>query len=326
MGQGGSNCRDWASNDVPACPQPKDVDWLTADNAKYPCSIVDKYMSSPELCVDNKCPLFYSWHPSRECVCQKKSYTDVPALKGYNKSYAHRADCCDGTADRTLCASEYCRKSAASGAGPGCARFMEDYCTRKQARYPKLAKTGQKIQLQWDEIDFKTDPDQFIFMWQEFPRCACYDTDGQKFDALRRHVMYSTIDGQEVSVALNMGDNPANCWFKPCKDPYIYGQPKSCTHAVSVCGQFAKISQGTSSMSPVTLTNDCQANAGVEINTEEQTSTVVPQQMESESEADKAYTWFQDNKKNIFTAGVGVIGIAFIICCCCMLLIILASQ
>ena len=325
MGGGGSksSCRDHATSSRPACRPAKDVDWLKSYTASDPCTAVDQFKNSEQDCLDDKCPLWYT--RTSDCVCSKQNILEVTTLSGYTDTDAHKADCCDGTAERHTCESNYCRSSGAKGAGPGCASFMQTYCRKKARFYPQEASTGSKIIVDWDKINYLSDPNHFVFMWQHYPRCACYDEDGQKFDAKRRHVMFRDNSGQNSFVSVDLGSNPANCWFKHCKAPYIYGNAGVCNTAITVCAQFSEITvQGDSNMSPVTLTNNCIANTGTVI-ADDQTSTTTYQEEETESEADKAYKWLQENKRELFLIGGGGIAFILIMCCCCILLILASA-
>lgn len=318
MGQGESkSCREHANNSLPACPHEKNIDWIQQVKGLNPCSTVDTFISSPLVCLDDKCPLYYT--RTDDCICTKDPIMTVDALQGFNFSDTHIADCCDGTAPRHTCPSNYCRASGAAGAGPGCAKFMEKYCQSKSTMYPRNA-SGEKISIDWDSIDYTSDPKQFIFLWQHYPRCACYDEDGQKFDAKRRHVIFN--DGNQTQfVSMDMTKNPPNCWFKHCKSPYIYGQKSVCNTAITVCAQFSDITiQGDSNMSPITLSNECTANAEA-IVAEEQTSTTNIQDEERKTEDDKSL----QNNNDIIIFSIGGVS-SLLITCCCIIVILLASR
>lgn len=316
MGGGGSkSCRERATSSVPACAQPKQIDWLSTYKASNPCTTIDHFNAAPDICLDDTCPLHYT--RTSDCTCTKNNILTVDAIRGYTDSDAHIADCCDGTAPRHTCPSKYCRSSGAAGSGSGCATFMQSYCTKKMKNYPIEASSGHKINIDWNSVDYTTDPNLFIFMWQHYPRCACFDHDGQKFDSKRRHVMYRDDSGQQSFVSVDIGQNPPNCWFKQCKDPYIYGQQKNCSTAISVCTQFADITIQDAKMSPVSLSNNCTANTG-SIVTEDQSSTTTHQIAETNSEAEKAYQWLKSNQTPL---GFGLITFIFL-CCCCLLFVI----
>ena len=205
-----------------------------------------------------------------------QKYSTSTALQGYTDTDAHMADCCDGTAQRHTCESNYCRSSGRVGLAQGVLVYAY---RRNKASYPQEASSGSKISINWDQISYMSDPNQFIFMWQHYPRCACYDEDGQKFDA-KDDMLCIKIAATKLICFCRFG-----CALRIAGSStarlYIYGQAGVCNTAITVCTQFADITvQGDSSMSPVTLSNNCTANTGTII-TDDQSSTTNYQENEN---------------------------------------------
>lgn len=254
------SCDTYISDTVPLCNNPRSVDWIGKLKATEPCKVLDTFLGEPDECVGRGgCPLHYDL--KHDCnggsVCTKQHPSQVPHFKGVElNDNVRKMLCCSSEFDKSKCESKYC-----GSGGSGCPGLMQNECSVISKDYPKSRDSSSKVNIDFSKVNIKTDKNKYIFMYQDYPLCGCYDQDAQAFESKRRGVKVSGNGGDtELTVAMSV---PPSCWFGPCRNPYIFGNTPSCSQSISVCLQENDIEYGDgSSGNKANLRNDCSASAG----------------------------------------------------------------
>lgn len=299
------SCQNFITTNRPLCNHGPKVDWVNALKSKNPCGMLDTFLAEPQECVGNGgCPLHYT--ATGACdgggICIKNDITQNPHFSDVElNDNARKMLCCASNFEKGKCESQFCGPDAS-----GCPGLMQRECATLGQDYPKDRNTMKVTNIDLSKVNQKTDKNKYIFAYQDYPSCGCYDTDAQEFESRRRGVKVASGGSDtQLSVAMSV---PPSCWFGPCRNPYIYGPTPSCSQSISVCLQDNEIEYGNdSSQNTVNLRNDCGADASVSggDSSNAGTGTSSPDSTsEEESDFLTEYLWI-------------IIAVLILMCCCC---------
>jgi hypothetical protein len=295
------NCNDFFGLGLPDCDAGPNENWLYDGQPR--CNKKTLFEQAPSMCVVNggnndRCPKHYkqvqrcfvnaacNGLDTHRAVCLKNAWTEVPDLlelvkgiKSMPEEAAYlrggdderRYDCCAGNkiSDPLACDTGYCEDSIGTTNNSKCHEHMQTYCQVLRGQYPKKngkvqPRTGENS-LTSDLQAITTESDLSVYTWlsDDYPGCACWDSDYADFVKQQQKVVLISASGANITTNL-----PSNllCWFDPCVNAHarMSWLNPSCGN-IQVCVQYQNneinvASGGHVNLDDTTINNELACN------------------------------------------------------------------